>query len=212
MTSEVFGSGGGERLATAARREAARLACRSTRGSARPATPACRSWSPIPTASRRRRSPRSPQRSTASRGAGLHPHAAARLLNAVSEASIAARSSDRRWRRSGSDADAASSRTTSSRRSGRAATGHGLRRIEWLESWPELETPARPRPRRRRAGLRALGRERRARLPRAERDRRGAARRSAGDARGSSSPAGRSRPGCSATGRAASPTAGSSPC
>ena len=27
-------------------------------------------------------------------------------------------------------------------RTGRA--GHGLRRIEWLESWPELETPARP--------------------------------------------------------------------
>ena len=60
------------------------------------------------------------------------------------------------------------------------------------------------------AGLRALGRQRRARLPRPARR---SSRRSSPTrrrARGSSSPAARSRPACSATGRGGSPRAGSS--
>ena len=67
------------------------------------------------------------------------------------------------------------------------------------------------RSRRRRARVRALGRERRARLPRPERDRRGAARRPAGERAGRRRGPDVPDRACSATGRAASPTAGSSP-
>ena len=199
MTSEVFGSGGGERLAAqSACRCSAR--CRSTRGSA----------------SRRRRRAARPLGSRVGAGAGdrrdrrrldkarggrLHPHAAACLLRGPraprrrsgSRPRMSARSPSLRGRRGARPCRARVPPDRVARDVGAAPDSTRARSASRLG-----------------AGLRALGRGRRARLPRPRRDRRGAARGPARACAGSSSPATRSRPGCSGTGRAASPTAGSS--
>ena len=87
----------------------------------------------------------------------------------------------RGWRRSGSRRPTSRrSQRTSSTRSARGQRGHGLSRIEWLETWDELPVDGVAVLRHRRAGLRALGRRRRARLPDAGRRRRGSARGAAG--------------------------------
>ena len=71
MTSEVFGTGGGERLADRARREAARHACRSTPGSGPRPTRACRSSSPSPDCEPARAIAAIARASTHARGAGF---------------------------------------------------------------------------------------------------------------------------------------------
>ena len=202
MTSEVFGSGGGERLADELGVKLlgtvpldARL-----RESADAGVPLVLS---DPDSSRRRRSRDRRARSTAPAA----PASRARCRSSPEEARA------RGWPRSASapsDVEVLAAHFLEAEATGRE--GHGVRRIEWLETLAGARARRTLAARRRGAGLRALGRRRRARLPVAERDRRGAARGSTARTRGSSSPAARSRRACSATGRAGSPTAASSRC
>ena len=81
MTSDVFGSGGGESLARRARRAAARPGRRSTPRCASRATPACRSSSAIPRATPARAIAEIAALIDAQPRRRVHAHAAARLLS-----------------------------------------------------------------------------------------------------------------------------------
>ena len=184
MTSEVFGSGGGERLADELERAAARLRFRSTRalresGDAGDAARASREPDSDPAAGdlrdRRARSTRaaaaaSPRRcrsSPCTRGRPAAPRGA-RLLAPHDVEVLAAHFLD---------AEAP------------GRTGHGVRRIEWLETLGGARAGGPPAARRLGAGLRALGRQRRARLPDAPRGRATRSSQTRRRARGSSSAA-----------------------
>ena len=177
MTSEVFGSGGGERLAAelgvkllgTIPLDSRIRAAADVGNSARRLRPRLR-------AGARDRRDRGGDRPQPQRR--LHPHASACLLTERPTPGWA-----RRFSRlsalgfSDEDSRVVAAHFLEAEDTGRA--GHGLRRLEWLEGWSELDTAARP--------LRVLsepGYERwngngAARLPHAERDRRGAARRPA---------------------------------
>ena len=212
MTSEVFGSGGGERLA-----DELGVPLLGTRAARRPlarggATPASRSSTSDPDVRARRRRSLELARARSTRAAPAASRAPCRSLVLLSVLAAPEEA------RAAAGARSASGRTTSRRspptsstprRRGRAS--HGVARIEWLETWPELDVPARPRSvssqsRGTSAGTAAA----RSATSRCRR-RRGAAR-DAADAPASSSARAPSRPGCSATGRAGSRTAASSRC
>src|SRR3954471_8826354 len=105
------------------------------RASARPPTRACRSSSPIRARSPRRRFSSSRARSTR-RGA---PASRRRFRLSPDEARgrLAALGFD------DADVEVLADHFMTAESTGRA--GHGVRRIEWLETWPELHPEAKPR-------------------------------------------------------------------